>query len=280
MKTRIYSSKSIIANPLYLLKDIVSDIISSRGIAWRLFLRNLKTGYRQSFLGFFWSFIFPLVTTVTWVFLNDSGIVKVADTSLPYPMYVMFGTFLWQSFVNSLESPINMTKNNSSLITKINFPKEALILAGLGQIIYDFLISLCLMFIAYFWFQYCPTISILFVPIGVFALLLLGTTIGLLLAPIGLIYTDIGKAIQLVTRFWFFITPIVFSMPESGITRLIMQWNPVTPILVITRDWLTSGETDQLIPFIIIFSITFIIFLLSLFLYRLSMPYIIERAGS
>jgi lipopolysaccharide transport system permease protein len=60
------------------------DLLAGRELAWRLTIRDISAQYRQTALGLIWAFILPLAHTITWIFLNSSGIVKVSDTGIPY----------------------------------------------------------------------------------------------------------------------------------------------------------------------------------------------------
>jgi lipopolysaccharide transport system permease protein len=77
-----------------------------------------------------------------------------------------------------------------------------------------------------------------------------------------------------------FITPIVFPMPESGLFAKIVYWNPVTPVLVTTRDWMTGAEASLLPQFLLVAVSASIVCIFSWVLFRLTMPYVIERLGS
>ena len=108
------------------------DLLASRELAWRLMVRDIKAQYRQSFLGIFWAFIPPIVTAVGFTMASDAKVLNVGVTDLPYPAYVMFSMTLWQTFVEALNSPIQAVNAAKSMLAKINFPREAIILAKLG----------------------------------------------------------------------------------------------------------------------------------------------------
>ena len=279
MKTTIYSPKSAILSPRKALKDLWEDIIAARELGWRLFLRNIRSHYRQTALGAAWAVLSPLATTLVWIFLSNSGILKIDSGSLPYPLFVLSGTMLWQLFLQTLLSPMLMLNNNKSLLGKINFPKTALIMAGAGEILFNFSISLIMLAIAFMAFQYVPSWKIIFAPLGILAILLFGLTIGLLITPFGMLFHDVGRSIQIGTKFLFYVTPAAYPIPAAGLSKLIMELNPLSSLLLTTRDWLTDGNTTHLIPFLIILGITIPLFLFSLILYKLSMPYVIERVA-
>ena len=86
---------------------MINDIRPAHELAFRLFIRDLKSQYRQSFLGFIWVLVPPLLTAGLWVFLNNNKIINVAETKIPYPLFVMIGTILWQVFAESVNQPLH-----------------------------------------------------------------------------------------------------------------------------------------------------------------------------
>src|SRR5665213_561318 len=98
----VYSPESPLRQPVKLARDMFRDLLASRELAWRLFVRDTSAQYRQSILGYVWAFIPPLVASLPFVFLNSQGVVSIKETSIPYPAYAMIGTIIWQVFVDAL----------------------------------------------------------------------------------------------------------------------------------------------------------------------------------
>ena len=74
---------------------MVRDWPFTRGLAWRMFLRDTRATYRQSFLGYFWLLLPALANTLVWVFLNGAKVVNIDSGDVPYPLFVFTGTVLW-----------------------------------------------------------------------------------------------------------------------------------------------------------------------------------------
>ena len=140
LKETVYSPDSELRNPGRLVHSMMSDLLASRELAWRLFVRNISAQYRQSLLGYFWAFIPPLFTTLIWVFLNSQNILDIGDTGMPYPLFVLTGTVLWQTFADALDSPLKLVSKSKAMLAKINFPREALILTRSGMVLFNFAI--------------------------------------------------------------------------------------------------------------------------------------------
>ena len=65
---------------------------------------------------------------------------------------------------------------------------------------------------------------------------------GLLLTPLGVLYTDVQQTLPIATTFLMLFTPVVYPIPNSGLARGVAGFNPLTPLVTATRDWLTVGE--------------------------------------
>lgn len=276
----IYTPGSQLRHPLQLIRSMWGDLLASKELAWRLFVRNINAMYRQTILGYVWAFLPPVFTTLTFVFLNSQKIFSVGKTDIPYPAYVMIGTLLWQGFVDAMNSPLRVVNQSKSFLAKINFPREALILAGIGEVLFNFSIRLVLL-IAVFVFYKISLPSVVFLaPLGIISLMALGLMFGILLVPFGVLYQDIEKALPLITAMWMLLTPVVYPPPSSWPASLLSSLNPVSPLLVTTREMLTIGSFSQMTGFLIVITSTFILLFVGWLLYRLALPHLIERISA
>lgn len=273
----IYTPESQLRHPWQLLRSIWKNLLSSRELAWRLFVRNISAKYRQTMFGYAWAFLPPIFTTLTFVFLNSQKIFTIGKTDIPYPAYVLIGTVLWGVFVNSMNAPLRLINQSKSFLAKINFSREALILTGVEEVLFDFIIRSILLFVLFIWYRIPPPATILLAPLGIFSLIALGQMFGLLLVPLGVLYQDIGSGLGLITSMWLFLTPVVYPPPTSWPASLLSTLNPVSPLLVTTREMITMGSFSQMTSFWVIIGFSVIFLFIGLVLYHLAFPHLIER---
>ena len=286
MQTRTYSPDPVLKRPGIFFRDMWVDVLASRELAVALAKRDIKALYRQSMLGYFWAFLPPLAATAVFLFLRSGGAVEMADTDIPYPAFVLIGTLLWQIFVDSLNGPLKVVTSSRAMIIKINFPREALIMAGVGITLFNFCVRLIIMVpaLAYFYWKYpeslYATASLALFPLGVFAIILLGYTFGVLLTPIGMLYKDVQSSLILIVGFWMFLTPVAFPLGSKGsLLSWIQHINPVSPVIETTRDWL-YGQTPDMLPwFFGVLALSFVFVLIGWIIYRVSLPHVIARLG-
>lgn len=276
----VYTPESQLRHPLQLFKQMWQDLLASRELAWQLLVRNISAQYRQSFLGIFWAFVPPIVTAIGFTFASNAKIVNIETTDLPYPAYVIFSMTLWQTFVEALNGPSQAVAASKQMLARINFPREALILAKLGEVFFNFAIKLILLVGLFVWYRIPISWTVILAPVALIHLIMLGTFFGLLLAPLGALYNDISKGLTLIVGFWLFLTPIVYPVPSGGGLATLVRLNPVTPLLVTTRELATTGVVSNSYGFWVTSLVAIVGLLLAWLVYRLAMPFVVERISS
>lgn len=271
------SNRSIFAH----LHDIINEFPQAHELGFRLFKRNLKALYRQSLLGFGWAILPPVATAGLWIFLRSSNVVSVGDTGISYPVFALTGTMLWQIFAEAISAPLNQVAENRAMLSKINIPREGLLLSGAYQLIFNIGLKILLLLIVYSFFRQTFGISgLILAPLGIFAIGLAGFSIGLALTPLGMLYKDIDKGLAIFLPFLMYLAPVVYPPSQEGAIGLLMKLNPLATLITQTRNWLTAQPSYDMTLFWIVTLVFSLLFFLSLGSYRLAMPMIIERIGS
>jgi lipopolysaccharide transport system permease protein len=276
----VYTPDPALRHPVKFAANMWRDVVASRELAWRLMVRDISARYRQSVLGFVWAFLPPIATALVFIFLNRQQVINAGQTAVPYPAYVMIGTVLWQTFIDALNAPLRLVVQNRSMLAKINFPREALILSGIGQVLFDFLIKLVIIAAVFVVFGLRLTWGVPLAIFPIIALILLGTLVGLFLTPLGVLYTDIASGLAIFTSLWFFVTPVAYNPPDRWPFSLLIDVNPVSPALVAARDLLTAGAMSNMRPFLIVTALTLAGMLVVWVVYRLSIPILIEKMSA
>lgn len=261
-----------------LIKHSLHEVLSSHELTKALFIRDLKAQYRQSFLGYLWIIIPPLLTTLTFNILNDTNIINIkTDLDMPYPLFAFSGMMLWQLFADSVVSPMNSLMSNKDTLTQTYFPREALILAGLGSVFFNFFVRFVLFVPVLLIFNIPFLYGLIGIFIGVCVLLILGFSIGIMLTPFALLYSDVLRALNIVLGFGMLLTPVVYPIKTSNsFAQSISNLNPVSAILNYTRDCFTSySHPGQ--DMILITIISILLLLGSWFTLRISLPQIVSR---
>jgi lipopolysaccharide transport system permease protein len=275
-----YTPESRLRHPIALLRQMWKDLKASRELAWRLIVRDISAQYRQTALGYFWAVFPPLVTSLVFILLRSSAVMDIKGIAMPYPAYVMIGTVFFQLFVDGLNFPLKVVNESKAILTKINLPREAFILSGMGQVLFSFGIKVILLVLVFVYFKVSISWTTLLVPIPLLGLLLLGTMLGILLIPVGLLYKDIQSALMIAPQGLVFLTPVAYPPTVEGTLGKLMNLNPVTPLLIAAKDLVTRGIPNKLGLFFTVFALTLVLLFIGWVIYRLALPIIIERIGA
>jgi lipopolysaccharide transport system permease protein len=278
MSETIYTTESPLQQPGSLFTSMLRDLLASRELAWRLLVRNLHVQFRRSFLGAAWAFIPAAATALVMALASQARIVSVAETALPYPAYVVLSMTLWQAFLEGLNGPVQALAAEMRLLVRFNVAPEPIVLAKLGEALFNCGVRSLLTAALFLWYGMPVGASIVLAPFGVLALILLGASLGLLLAPLSALYEDFTKSLPIVTSFWFFLTPILYPVPEQGAFSFIVQFNPVTPLLVTTRELIVGLPLSSPLGFCVSASCAVLLLLLGWLVNRVAMPIVLERA--
>lgn len=277
---RIYTAESGVSRPMKLLGDIFSGLRKGSFLGYQLFIRDLRASVRQSFLGFFWHFIPAIAQAVIWVVLNSQKIVTVENVPMSYPAFAITGTIIWTLFVESVNKPLARYNGAKGMMVKLNFPREAILLSAVYDILFSLTLKLIVLFPALMIMGYMPEVSWLFALLGIFPMLIMGIAFGLLIVPIGMLYSDIARGIVFLFQLLMYLSPVVFPFTTKGIIGVIHKVNPISPFIEFIRSNFGGYSFNMYTELIIWSTLSFCLLLISLVILRLSLPAILERSGA
>jgi lipopolysaccharide transport system permease protein len=275
-----YAPASQIRSPASLLGAMFRDLRASRDLAWRLTVRDISAQYRQSMLGLFWAFIPPLLSALLFIVLQEKKVVNIPDPGMPYALFVLVGTTLWQTFSDAVNAPLRVVTGAKPVLARINFPREALILSALYQTLFGFLFKALLIIAVLIYFGVPLGWGSLVALVPIFLLIWLGIAIGLALTPMGVLVTDVSSMLSLALQLGFFLTPVVYPPPQSFPYSLLATWNPVSPYLLAARELLVQGTMSNPGPLLAVTGVLLVVTFIAWVVYRASMPIIIERISA
>lgn len=256
------------------------SLVNGHALAMRIFMRNIKGQYRSSIFGLAWAFLPPLISAATWIFLNMARVVTLqSPADIPYPVFVLAGTLIWQSFAEAINVTMSTVMSGKQTMGKLNFNREALILAGFYQNLFNTAIKVVV---------YLPLLMLLglpfsaswvFFPFALVAFLLVGHVIGLLLLPMSMLFGDVQRGIGIVLQLWFFITPVIYEKPPTNALGKIIAYNPATPLILNAKNALLGHPIEQVNFYFWVLGIAFALYFIGLLVFRKTIPQIIARIG-
>ena len=214
-----------------------TEIWMHRELFYFLVWRDLKVRYKQTIIGFSWVVLQPVLMTVVFsIFLGF--LVRVPSGGIPYPLLVFSGLLPWTFFSSSLAGAASSLIGNSTLITKVYFPRVLVPAANILGRLVDFSISFSILAILIFYFTlvrdypFQLTRNLLALPVMILLLILLTLALGILVSCLNVRYRDIGLALPVLIQLWMFVSPVVYSaslVPEKW--RAIYLLNPLASII-------------------------------------------------
>jgi lipopolysaccharide transport system permease protein len=222
-----------------------SELAQSHRLIWLLMLRDISVRYRQSVLGYIWAVVPQIVTVGVFAFLHASRVLPIGGTRIAYVAYALWGISVWQLFAGCLSSCTTSLVASGSLVTKVDFPREALVIAALGQPVFDFFVRLAPVIAVFIWYGVVPSWGIIFVPLVLLPVLFLALGLGFVLSIANLVIRDIGNALGMVLTVGMFLTPVLYPPPVRWPFFLVNLLNPLSPLVTATQDLIADGSLTR-----------------------------------
>ena len=270
-----YESKKYLKRGCKIWKDMAYDLWAHRELMWRFFIRDISAKYRQSFLGYVWAIVIPLIAVSTFMLLNKSGVLNIENTDVPYPIFALIGLSVWQLFATGINSGTRSIVSAGTMVSKINFQREVLVFSSISQALFEFLIKCGLMIILFFAFRFVPSKMIVLFPIVMLPIVFLTLGLSLLFALLNSFVRDIENFISIALMFLMFLTPVFY--PLSADKGLIFLLNPISPIINATREVIVYGFIKDPVLYIAATIFSIFIFLFSWRIFYLVQVKIPER---
>lgn len=281
LKETVYSQQMMRKGLIAFFADIFADFREGHNLGRQLFIRDTKALYRQSFLGLVWAFIPPIITAILWIFLNNSRVITVEVKGMSYALFAVVGTFLWQVVTISITTTLNTVNSGKTLLTKLNFPRESLLIHAFYTILFNTAILFVITAVISLTVGWVPDWSFLLFPFVLLALVLVGFVIGLLSLTIFGIIADFSRIIPIALQLLMYVSAVIFPTPKGdGLASTIFQINPFTHLITFCRSFYVHLPLEHTTGFVVILGLTLVLLLLGLFIYRITMPIVIERLGS
>jgi lipopolysaccharide transport system permease protein len=213
----------------------LSNLIRYRSLVQSLVARELKARYRGSLLGFFWSFVNPLLLLLVYSFVFTYVLENKVEGIQPYALFMFCGILPWTWFASSLTEAAGSLISGGNLIKKVLFPAEVLpFVCVLSNMVHFFLGLLILVgFLAYY--RHPPDAAdLIWFPVAVAVQAVFTAGLALILAALTVHFRDIRDLLANVLTLWFFATPIIYPWTQENVRRFkwIFDANPFTHLAI------------------------------------------------
>lgn len=230
--------------------DRTRAVAARRSVLWTLVIRDLRVRYASSVLGYVWTVLDPLLMSLIY-FLVFVYIFKRGDVGhQPYFLFLVVGLLSWQWFSGAVTETSRSLIQEAKLVRSTNLPREIWVLRVVVSKGIEYLLSLPVLiaFTLIYLVRGETHLNgwLVLLPVGVAVQAVLLSGIGLLLAPVTALVTDMQRVIRILMRMMFYATPVIYAghvvpEPYDKVTWI----NPMTGILEMMRAGFFAHDGDQ-----------------------------------
>ena len=231
------------------MREIAQEQIEYHELLASIVRRDLLLRYKQTVMGFGWAIFMPVLNTIIFSVIFTR--VTRLDTGVPYPIFAFAGLLPWNFFSSSLGFAIGSLTGNSSLVTKVYFPRELFPVSAVLVSLFDFVVAFTVLIAMMIYYQIGVTWAALVLPVILLVQIAFTIGIALLLSMANLFYRDVKYLFNIVITVWMFATSVVYPIDRvGGRLATVLSLNPMTPIIDGYRAVLLHGTLPSLQPFI------------------------------
>ncbi|MEE2609663.1 MAG: ABC transporter permease [Acidobacteriota bacterium] len=246
-------------------------LLRHRSLIQSLVARELKARYRGSVLGFFWSFINPLLLLLVYWFVFSVVLPGIRPIDIePYALFMFCGLLPWTWFSSSVLEASNVLIAGGNLIKKVLFPAEVLPVVTVLANMIHFLLGLPIIAAALVYFAVpVRPLELLWLPVVVLVQLFFTLGLALIVSSLTVHFRDLKDILGNLMTFWFFATPIIYPMslaPPSG--KVLLDLNPFTHLVISYQEILFyDGPFGHWKWLLALGGVSIVLFLLGYFLF-------------
>jgi lipopolysaccharide transport system permease protein len=219
-----------------------------RELIWNLTATDLKNRYQNTFLGFFWSLLSPLLLALVLYLIFRHLWGREQD----FAINLLVGIMAWRFFNIGTSSSLRSIVGKARMVTRVYIPRQILVssnaLTNLISSLLEFVILLPIIAIL---LGYLPITTPLFPLIHIIYFFFI-YGIGLLLSALFVYFRDLQQIWQVVTQILFFCSPIIYPLdiiPDYLMTYY--QLNPITQFIIMYRDVMIIGNLPSLFSIVV-----------------------------
>ena len=207
-----------------------------RELLFSLTARDIKLRYKQTALGVAWVVLQPLVAAGIFSFVFGKLAKLPADNTssgkvIPYFLFTFAGLVAWSMFFNSITKISGILVTNSSLVSKVYFPRMLLPLAGAMGVMVDLAVSMAMLLVLQLFAGVGITPRWLFSPLILMLIMALALGIGMWAAALCVEYRDVAYILPVTLQFLLYASPVGYSGIVGASYGPFYYLNPLAGLL-------------------------------------------------
>ncbi|MDE1828871.1 MAG: ABC transporter permease [Thaumarchaeota archaeon] len=255
--------------------SLFREIWERRSLIMLFAFNDVKLRYRNSTLGFLWSFLEPLLM-LTVLYLVFTNIIKSVVPN--YPLYLLLSLIVWYMFQRATTMGQTSLLDRAGIIQKIYFRREVVVVSSCltAFIMMGFEFGAFAIFVVAF--KFVPPLTILLLPLLLIDLFIMSLGVSLFLSAMTVYFRDLKFIWQIILQALFFVSPIIYQLnmfPDK--IRTLLQLNPLVSLLDITHGMALYNTLPTLKESMYLGISTCIVFIFGYVIFKLKSKNLIEE---
>ncbi|MFP4533525.1 MAG: ABC transporter permease [Desulfobacterales bacterium] len=248
------------------MRDYIRELIRRKDLMLHLVFSGLKSQHKNSFLGYFWWLLDPMLNVLIYYFVVVIVFQRARGTN--FGVYLVIGMMVWRWLVSTVNTAAKSIIQQAGIISQVNLPKAQF---PIGTVITQFInFGFGLVIIALFliFFRIIPGPEIFWLPVIVFVQLLFMFALALPTAFISVFVRDVETMISHLTRLWFFGSPVIWyadMIPERA--RWLLTVNPMAHLLEAYRGIFMYQAEPNFTPLLVLAFVSAMVIYLTMVFY-------------
>lgn len=217
-----------------------------REMIFSLVRRDLNGRYKGSVLGFFWTFLNPLLQLLVYTFVFS---VIMRNNIEDYYLYLFVALVPWIFFSSSVTGGSSCIWAQQDMVKKIYFPREVLPIAHVTSQFVNMLFCFMVVFgVLIISGKGIDLVAFLYLPLIMLVEYMLCLAMAFIVSAATVYLRDLEYLLGIITMAWQFLTPVMYSIdmvPEELL--FVFNLNPMTSVIVAYRDILYYKQIPKVL---------------------------------
>jgi ABC-type polysaccharide/polyol phosphate export permease len=227
------------------LASWLRELVAARELVLFFAQRDLRVRYKQAVLGVLWVVVQPVITVAAFTLVFDR-LADIETGGTPYPVFALAGLLGWSYLSQCISKGSEVLVGNTSLITKVYFPRLIAPLASLLPPMVDLGVGLVLLLGLCLIYGVAPGWALLLLPVWLALLALTALGITCILAALNVRFRDVRHLVAPLLQAFLFLSPVAYSsFALEGTARYLYALNPAVGVLELGRFVLVGGRAPD-----------------------------------
>jgi ABC-type polysaccharide/polyol phosphate export permease len=227
------------------MKDYLHELTRRKDLMLYLVFSGLKAQHKNSFLGYFWWLLDPLLNVLIYYFVVVIVFQRAKGEN--FGVYLVIGMIAWRWLASTVNMASKSIIQQAGIISQVHLPKAQFPICTVLTQFINYCFGLVVIGLFLFFFRIVPGLEALWLPLVVCVQLLFMFALALPTAFISVFIRDVDTVISHLLRLWFFGSPVIWfadMIPERG--RWLLEANPMFHLLEAYRNILLYNQMPDL----------------------------------